>query len=129
MPSAPPRECSRPTCHTLVTGGGPCPEHAQERQQQADAARSTASQRGYDGKWREARAAFLAAHPLCAEHQREGKTVAAVVVDHKIPHKGDKRLFWDRANWQSLCSDCHNAKTAREDGGFGNRLKGSRLCA
>lgn len=45
--------------------------------------------------------------------------VAATIVDHKVPHKGDKALFWDSTNWQSLCKPCHDRKTAREDGGFG----------
>lgn len=27
--------------------------------------------------------------------------------------------MWDSANWQPLCKHCHDAKTAREDGGFG----------
>lgn len=45
--------------------------------------------------------------------------VAATVVDHITPHKGDKALFWQRANWQPLCKRCHDIKTAIEDGGFG----------
>lgn len=45
--------------------------------------------------------------------------MVATVVDHNIPHKGNKVLFWDVSNWQSLCKACHDAKTAREDGGFG----------
>jgi 5-methylcytosine-specific restriction protein A len=44
----------------------------------------------------------------------------ATDVDHIKPHKGDMTLFWDRTNWQSLCGPCHSAKTAAEDGGFGN---------
>jgi 5-methylcytosine-specific restriction protein A len=48
--------------------------------------------------------------------------VPAAVTDHIIPHRGDKRLFWDANNWQALCLSCHGAKTAREDGGFGNPL-------
>jgi 5-methylcytosine-specific restriction protein A len=47
----------------------------------------------------------------------------ATVVDHKIPHKGDMKLFWDRSNWQSLCKCHHDIKTATEDGGFGHSLK------
>jgi len=43
--------------------------------------------------------------------------VLATVVDHISPHKGDSDLFWDRANWQSLCESCHNRKTASEDMG------------
>jgi 5-methylcytosine-specific restriction protein A len=30
-----------------------------------------------------------------------------------IPHRGDDLLFWDPNNWQALCRDCHDAKTAR----------------
>ncbi|WP_309304395.1 MULTISPECIES: HNH endonuclease [Brevibacillus] len=26
-------------------------------------------------------------------------------------------MFWDRNNWQPLCEQCHNRKTAREDRG------------
>ena len=43
----------------------------------------------------------------------------ACVVDHLVPHRGDRLLFWDASNWQSLCESCHNRKTARADGGFG----------
>ena len=25
------------------------------------------------------------------------------------------KLFWDRDNWQPLCKQCHDKKTARED--------------
>jgi 5-methylcytosine-specific restriction enzyme A len=35
-------------------------------------------------------------------------------VDHITPHKGDRQMFWDRSNWQSLCHRCHSRKTARE---------------
>jgi 5-methylcytosine-specific restriction endonuclease McrA len=49
-----------------------------------------------------------------------GTIRAAKVVDHIKPHKGDHDLFWDEVNWQSLCEPCHNKKTAREDGAFGN---------
>jgi 5-methylcytosine-specific restriction protein A len=28
-------------------------------------------------------------------------------------------LFWDNTNWQAMAKECHDAKTAREDGGFG----------
>jgi len=30
------------------------------------------------------------------------------------------RLFWDNTNWQSMAKECHDKKTATEDGGFGN---------
>jgi 5-methylcytosine-specific restriction protein A len=115
MPSAAPRPCTWPGCSALVHGHSRCEKH----RKQADRSRGTAHQRGYTSAWTKARDAYLRLHPLCVHHQREGKFVAASVVDHVIPHRGDKVLFWDSGNWQSLCEPCHNRKTATEDGGFG----------
>ncbi|KEQ22865.1 HNH endonuclease [Paenibacillus tyrfis] len=117
MPSVAKKPCSRPGCSNL-TRERYCPDHAQLTQQK-DRERGTAAQRGYDSKWRTARAGYLAKHPLCVECQRVGVIKAAMVVDHIKPHKGDKALFWDRGNWQPLCKHHHDVKTVREDGGFG----------
>lgn len=81
--------------------------------------RPTAAQRGYGSRWQKASKGYLDSHPLCAECERHGRTTAATVVDHVIPHKGDQSLFWDSDNWQPLCGTCHNRKTATTDGGFG----------
>jgi len=62
-------------------------------------------------------------HPLCEECKRNGRLTPAVVVDHIIPHKGNRELFWNEKNWQALCKSCHDRKTAKEDGGFGNGRK------
>ena len=43
---------------------------------------------------------------------REG--APATDVDHIIPHRGDKKLFWDSGNWQSLCHECHSRKSYSE---------------
>jgi tetratricopeptide (TPR) repeat protein len=45
----------------------------------------------------------------------------AEVVDHIVPHRADRKLFWDQSNWQALCRMHHSKKTATRDGGFGNR--------
>ena len=85
--------------------------------------RPTANQRGYNYKWSKARDSFLReeGNQLCACAECAERLIAlpANVVDHKIPHKGNNRLFWDRSNWQPMNQVCHNKKTAREDGGFG----------
>jgi 5-methylcytosine-specific restriction protein A len=65
-------------------------------------------------RWREASREFRKLHPLCAECRRQGRTKPAIGVDHVIPHRGNMRLFWDTNNWESLCHDCHSAKTGRE---------------
>jgi 5-methylcytosine-specific restriction endonuclease McrA len=80
--------------------------------------RGSAASRGYDRKWRRFRAAWLAEHPLCVMCEAHGAVVAAEVVDHIVPHQGDRGLFWQDGNHQSLCKACHNRKTVMEDGGF-----------
>jgi len=81
----------------------------------------SSGERGYGHKWRKARAAFLRDNPLCAYCQQEGRTTAADLVDHIIPHRGDQALFWRRSNWQSLCSPCHSGRKAREERAAGLR--------
>lgn len=77
----------------------------------------TTAARGYGAPWRRARKAYLFAHPLCVICQAQGRVSAASVVDHIRPHRGDQVLFWDRDNWQALCTTCHNSiKQAAEHG-------------
>jgi len=122
MPFAPLRPCSTPGCGKLG-GGGRCEEHRLQHQRQAEAQRESAHKRGYGARWQKASKGWLRSHPLCAcpdcEEGRKRITLATVV-DHKVPHKGDMALFWDRNNWQSMAKVCHDKKTALEDGGFGH---------
>ena len=120
MPTAAPTPCRYPGCPALLAAPGYCDKHLRSIRQQQDERRGSAASRGYDTRWRKARALYLSRHQLCAECRRQGRTVAASVVDHIRPHKGNRTIFWDERNWQALCKRCHDAKTAREDGGFGN---------
>jgi 5-methylcytosine-specific restriction enzyme A len=74
----------------------------------------------YDSvRWRKVRRMWLAEHPLCAMCTRQGRTTAAVVVDHVKPHEGDHELFWDQNNYQSLCYSCHSGiKRQQERHGY-----------
>ncbi len=81
--------------------------------------RPSAAARGYGARWRKVRRRYLNRHPLCVKCKEEGKVVAANVVDHIVPHRGDPVLMWDEAGFQSLCRHHHDQKTANEDGGFG----------
>jgi 5-methylcytosine-specific restriction protein A len=78
--------------------------------------RSSATERGYGPAWEKARAAYLLKHPACVSCGGPANTV-----DHITPHRGDKALFWDSGNWQSMCARCHSRKTATHDGGFGHK--------
>jgi 5-methylcytosine-specific restriction protein A len=110
--------CNKCGCKAL-TSERYCEKHRSEKYSY-DRCRPSASARGYDSKWNKARKTFLAAHPFCKTClEEQGIHTPAEVVDHIIPHKGDKKLFWDRKNWQPLCKCCHDRKTVREDGGFG----------
>ena len=75
----------------------------------------TAAQRGYDYKWRKARAAFLKQNPLCQYCEEDGKVTLATVVNHIIPHRGDETLFWDMDNWQPVCKKHHDSTIAQEE--------------
>jgi len=121
MPIKPPWPCKKQGCPALTNdASGYCLEHKREAQRQQDKERGSANSRGYDRRWGKARKRFLAEHPLCVECYREGKVVAATVVDHITPHKGNQDLFWDESNWQPLCKSCHDRKTAKENKAFGN---------
>lgn len=68
---------------------------------------------------------WLRQHPLCGDREgdsspehshclRNGKATPATDVDHIEPHRGDAVLFWNPLNHQSLCHECHGAKSATE---------------
>jgi len=82
-----------------------------------DKTRGSSAKRGYNSRWERARATFLRQHPLCAMHLKLGRYVQATVVDHITPHRGDQALFWDRSNWQSLCTTCHSSHKQRQERG------------
>lgn len=120
MPSSPPKPCAHVGCGVLVRDGSSrCALHKRVEARLLDARRGSAASRGYGYKWQQASKGFLKQNPLCVRHKARGAIEPATVVDHIVPHKGDMSLFWQRSNWQALCKQCHDLKTAVEDGGFG----------
>ena len=112
MPTRPKVPCKHPGCPELVPVGTKyCDLH---RPLHPEEVRS-AFRRGYGKAWQRESKRFLEANPLCENCAKEGRFVRATVVDHKTPHRGDERLFWDKGNWQALCKRCHDKKTATED--------------
>lgn len=71
---------------------------------------ATPRQRGRP--WARRRAAWLREHPLCSHCHQAGRVQAAAEVDHVIPLADGGAD--DDSNMQSLCRDCHAAKTAAE---------------
>ena len=60
-------------------------------------------------RWQRLRAHQLAKHPYCQCPHHVDCKVPAVVVDHKKPHRGDARLFFDPNNLQSMTKSCHDS--------------------
>ena len=65
--------------------------------------------RGYGKDWPRLRRAFLREHPACACCGRP-----AELVDHKQPIAYGGAVY-DTDNLQSLCVECHAAKTAADE--------------
>ncbi|RUU92807.1 HNH endonuclease [Mesorhizobium sp. M7A.F.Ca.MR.176.00.0.0] len=107
-------------CGYSLPKGVKCPcqqRNAKTRQAANDAARGSASERGYTAEWHRESKAYLAllGRPLCAC----GCGRPANMVDHIKAPKGDMVLFWDRTNWQPYNRGCNSRKNIRSEGGFG----------
>jgi len=90
------------------------PMLGQSQPRDYDRFRGSSTKRGYNYRWQQARAFFLAEHPLCVDCEKEGRVGVATEVDHIVPHRGDMALFWaSETNWQGLCKRHHSAKTAK----------------
>lgn len=105
----PHRAPSLRACGCVLSSGERC-QHSiaydKARKAHFDQQRPTARERGYDRKWEKESKAFLALphNRLCAC----GCGRTADMVDHIIPHRGDKHLFWSRSNWQPMTAvPCH----------------------
>jgi 5-methylcytosine-specific restriction protein A len=107
-----PQVCSHPGCPVLTTTGQ-CAAHRQA----AERARPMFEMRRLyrTARWRRLRAVVLSEEPLCMcdAHRGLDARFISAAVDHRIPHRGDETLFWDRANLRGLAEVCHNRKTGR----------------
>lgn len=112
---------TRPKQHNSRLARPTAPDKPKPRVHEA---RGSAHSRGYGRKWQAARLGYLQHHPLCVHCLAKGHVTASIVCDHIVPHRGDPVLFWDfENNIEALCKPCHDRKTAKEDGGFGNARK------
>ncbi len=95
----------------------------------------SSTERGYGYRWQQERGEYLRLHPFCVMcldslgiardtsiedvvldcAERGVPAPMASVVDHVIAHRGSQILFWDRSNWQGLCSTHHSRDKQREE--------------
>lgn len=64
--------------------------------------------------WKKRRERQLSAEPLCRYCRERGRFTVATVADHIVQHNGDMEKF--NGPLQSLCSRCHSAVKAKEEG-------------
>lgn len=69
----------------------------------------SAGKRGYDWRWELEAARFKQAYPWCMACEAIGLHRRSQVIDHIVPPRGDKRLFYDQTNWQACCRWHHDA--------------------
>lgn len=101
MPTAPLRPCCKPGCSALHSNAtGLCAKHQVLAQEAYDRTRTSAAQRGYDGRWRILRDLKLRADPMC---EAQGCRHQATMVHHKDknPHNNADD------NLMSVCRTCH----------------------
>jgi 5-methylcytosine-specific restriction protein A len=114
------KPCRRAGCPELVCGGGYCAKHRKDARRIKSTIQGERGESGewhglyYTVRWREMRAAQLIREPYCRDCGTHGVRSMATDVDHIVPHRGNRTLFYDETNLQSLCHACHSRKTMAE---------------
>lgn len=108
MPYAAPRICK---CGSIIPAGRRCPRCAEA----SEKARPSASVRGYGTDWRKLRDTMPKTPcAICGEPWEEG-----MHLDQRIPRAVGGTDHPSNLQW--VHRRCHSTKTARQDGGYGNR--------
>jgi len=73
-------------------------------------------------QWKRLRLLQLRKQPLCERCLERDVLQPACIAHHKVPHRGNRRLFFDPANLASSCKPCHDIDEQRiERGGDARR--------
>ena len=94
----------------------PLPAPAADRHRLYDRTRrNRASKDFYNSTpWKRVRSLKLSRDPLCEPCKREGRTMAATTVHHKLPLTERPDLALDLENLESICASCHSRHHASE---------------
>jgi len=102
------RPCTTTGCSALVRGEhSRCPQHRRDRRRLQDERRPTTRARGYGGRWRKVRDAYIRQHPLC--ERCEGRGITRLGED--VHHRDGDVLNLRPSNLETLCRPCHNRQT------------------
>ena len=124
MGTAPRHACQWAGCPVLLEGAARyCEKHlsrvdllAAEREKFRRAQPEARASKRFlnSAEWQRARLDHLKAQPFCADCERKGLATLATEVHHVQPRAARPDLALERSNLESLCHDCHSAKTAAE---------------
>ncbi|WP_162673076.1 HNH endonuclease [Gemmata massiliana] len=78
------------------------------------AARGTRHERGYTARWSKVSKLYLQQHPTCVLCAERGRIEAATCVDHIDGLGPLGPRGYDETNFRSLCTSCHNSRSARD---------------
>ena len=111
MPSKAKKPCAYKGCKEL-TSNRYCDTHAKAQMKHYNKhQRDPKSNKRYGRHWREVRAAYLQANPLCAMCWKEERLIAADTVHHIKPLAEGGNNYWH--NLMSLCHPCHSKLHAK----------------
>lgn len=109
------RVCAEPGCH-MPTHTTRCDLHRKQYRNQHDKHRPSSTQRGYDARWRKARANYLRFFPMCQHPSCIERATDVHHIDGQGP-QGPNGYAW--SNMQGLCHQHHSQITSKEQpGGF-----------
>lgn len=104
----------KPRIGTLKTNIAYLPEGRQARDRHRD--RQPWRKWYKTSEWRRLRWATLVRDLFtCGMCGRLENDTSKLVADHRTPHRGDERLFWDAGNLWCLCKPCHDGAKQREE--------------
>ena len=110
----PKRPCRAPGCNAL-TSETYCAAHKRQREKKTTPKSWHRLYGDPASGWQRLRGEQLLREPWCRSCAASGLRVRATEVDHIRPHRGDRALFSDPDNLQSLCHRCHSRKTMAEN--------------
>lgn len=105
----------KPRVGVLAPRLGHAPDNERARSRQRDATQPW-RQWYKTARWQKLRWSVLARDLfICRRCDRIEADTSQLVADHKRPHRGDERLFWDDQNLQCLCKACHDREKQSEE--------------
>ena len=127
MPWAPKSICAAPFCQKIAEskpGARYCRVHLLAMHREINALRLLGDLES-TWKWRKFSRWFLAQEQnrWCLDCRAVGKQTRSQQTAHIVAHRGNWDLCFDRNNVVPLCRNCHSRRTAKEDGGFGNKSR------